>query len=257
MTAKKKKRMGKHINFLDIHDSFTDNMKSLEAFVDNIAPVAKRLDRTELKEIDKLGKEIVRFVLGVKRISKTKLEKFEIDEEGAKKIIEDKDKAAVMNEFLRKMTGMPVSQAQLLYRGSFVMLMSYFDFLLSDLISCFYKKYPENLSKKESPSLTLSDFNLSNTIDDAVDLIISKEVENVLRKRLEEQKLYLRDRLKFDTKDNIINWDKIVESMERRHVIVHNNCKINKRYLSSADLSQAPEKNKDLKEGKAIIITED
>jgi len=44
--------------------------------------------------------------------------------------------------------------------------------------------------------------------------------------------------------------------VERRHIVVHNDCKINRRYLTSVELSQIPEKTKDLKEGMQVRITE-
>jgi hypothetical protein len=93
-------------------------------------------------------------------------------------------------------------------------------------------------------------------VDEALDFVINKETESVLYDSLEKQKLYLKNTLKIDTKDSIINWNKLVEAVERRHIIVHNDCKINKRYLTKVDLSQIPEKPKDFKEGTQVRITE-
>ena len=135
------------------------------------------------------------------------------------------------------------------------MLVSYFDFLLSDLIHYFYRKYPESLSEKELP-LTLSELKLLGGVDEAIDSVINKQADSVLYKSLGEQKLYLKNTLKIDTKDSIINWNKLVEAVERRHIVVHNDCKINRRYLTSVDLLQIPEKTKDLKEGRQVRITE-
>jgi len=58
-------------------------------------------------------------------------------------------------------------------------------------------------------------------------------------------------------KKNIINWNIINEMIERRNIIVHNDSKINRRYLKNVDLPVIPEKTKDLKEGQKIIIKED
>jgi hypothetical protein len=93
-------------------------------------------------------------------------------------------------------------------------------------------------------------------VDEAIDFVINKEAESVLYDSLEKQKLYLKNTLKIDTKDSIINWNKLVESVERRHIVVHNDCKINRRYLTKVDPSQIPEKTKDLKEGTRVRITE-
>ena len=135
------------------------------------------------------------------------------------------------------------------------MLVSYFDFLLSDLIRYFYRKHPDILSTKELP-LTLMELTELGSVNDAIDSVINKEADNVLYGSLDKQKNYFNNTLKINTKDNIINWSKLEEAMERRHIIVHNNCKINRRYLTSVDLSQIPEKTNALKEGTQVRITE-
>ncbi|MCJ7655456.1 MAG: hypothetical protein MUO97_09215 [Dehalococcoidia bacterium] len=136
------------------------------------------------------------------------------------------------------------------------MLVSYFDFLISDLIRYFYRKYPEILSSKEL-GLTLKELSLLGGISEAIDFVISKEADNVLYDSLEKQKNYFKNTLKIDMKDNLINWSRLKEAMERRHIIVHNNCKVNRRYLATVNLSEIPEKAKDIKGGTLIEITEE
>ena len=141
------------------------------------------------------------------------------------------------------------SNVKLLHKSAFVMLISYFDFLISDLIHYFYQRYPESLSGKEL-SIKLNELKLCDHLTEAMDYIVNKEVDKVLYDSLEVQKGYLKNYLKIDIKENIIHWDKINEAIERRNIIVHNNSKINRRYLKSVDLSVIPEKTKNLKEGK-------
>jgi hypothetical protein len=145
---------------------------------------------------------------------------------------------------------------KLLHKSAFVMLISYFDFLISDLIHYFYQRYPESLSGKEL-SIKLNELKLCDHLTEAMDYIVNKEVDSVLYDSLEKQKTYFKNYLKINIEENIIHWDKINEAMERRNIIVHNNSKINKRYLKSIDLSVIPEKTTGLKEGKKIGINED
>ncbi len=248
MATKKAKKEKEQLAFESIHNSFTTNIESLEAFVNNVAPIAEKHDQATRKKMDKFTKQMFK-IFG--------LPKGKIDQRKRKQVVEriTEDQANQIIQLTADLPRLTMPQAELLYRSSFVMLVSYFDFLLSDLVHYFYRKYPESLSGKELP-LTLSELKLLGGVDEAVDSVINKEADSVLYKSLGEQKLYLKNTLKIDTKDSIINWNKLVESVERRHIVVHNDCKINRRYLSNVDLSQIPEKAKDLKEGTMVRITE-
>ena len=248
MAAKKVKKKKEQFDFSKIHGSFTRNLESLEAFINNVAPIAEKHDKATRKKLDKFAKQIFKIF---------RLPKGKIDKRKRKQVVEGitKDQANQIIQLTAELPRLTLPQAELLYRSSFIMLVSYFDFLLSDLIHYFYRKYPESLSGKQL-ALTLSELKLLGGVDEAVDSVIHKEADSVLYKSLGEQKLYLKNTLKIDTRDSIINWNKLVESVERRHIVVHNDCKINRRYLTSVDLSQIPEKTKDLKEGMQVRITE-
>jgi hypothetical protein len=248
MARKRVKKEKEQLNFKGIHNSFKGNLESLEAFVNSVAPVAEKHDEATREKLDK-------FADGIRKIFGA--EKDKLNKKRRKQLIEGmtEEQANQVIQLAADLPRLTLPQAQLLYRSSFVMLMSYFDFLLSDLIRYFYRKYPDILSEKELP-LTLKELTDLASIDNAVDFVINKEVDNVLYDSLQKQKIYFKNTLKIDTKDDIINWSKIVEAMERRHIVVHNDCKTNRRYLSNIDISQVPEKADDLKEGAKVRITD-
>lgn len=249
MAAKKAaKRKEERLDFGKIRASFRTNIESLEAFVNIVAPIAEKHDKATREKLDKFAKGIHQiFGLSEGRIGKSKIKQVAegVTEDQANKII----------KLVADLPRLTLPQAELLYRSSFVMLVSYFDFLVSDLIHYFYRKYPESLSGRDLP-LTLSELKLLGGVGEALDFVINKEAEGVLYDSLEKQKLYLKNTLKIDTKDSIINWNKLVEAVERRHIIVHNDCRINRRYLTKVDPSQTPEKTKNLKEGTQVRVTE-
>ena len=247
--AKRKavKREKEQLDFESIHNSFKRNLESLEVFVNNVAPIAEKHDKATVKKMSGILKQIVKLA----RLDKGKIER----KKGEVTIKVSEDTGRKIIRLAADLPRLPVPQAHLLYRSSFVTLISYFDFLLSDLIHYFYRKYPESLSGKELP-LTLSELKLLGSVGDAVDFVINKEADSVLYDSLEKQKLYLKNTLKIDTKDSIINWNRLIEATERRHIVVHNDCKINRRYLANADLSLVPEKAKELEEGVRVGITE-
>ncbi|GAI30705.1 unnamed protein product, partial [marine sediment metagenome] len=247
MATKKAKKEKEQLDFESIHNSFKRNLESLEVFVNNVAPIAAKYDKATLKKIKQTLEQIVKFA----RLDKGQIEQ----KKGELTVKVSEDTARKIIPLAANLPRLPMPQAHLLYRSSFVTLISYLDFLLSDLIHFFYRKYPESLFGKELP-LTLSELKLLGSVDEAVDFVINKEADNVLYDSLEKQKLYLKNTLKIDTKDSILNWNRLIEATERRHIVVHNDCKINRRYLANADLSQIPEKAKDLKEGTRVRITE-
>ena len=252
MGTKRIKRGKEQTDFSNIHGSFTTNIESLEAFVNNVAPIAEKHD----KATDKATREkLVKFAKGIRKIFG--VNKGKLDKRERKQLVEGmtEDQVSQIIQLTTDLPRLTLPQAELLYRSSFVMLVSYFDFLLSALVHYFYRKYPESLSGRDLP-LTLSELKLLGGVDEALDFVINNEAESVLYDSLEKQKLYLKNTLKIDTKDDIINWNKLIEAMERRHIVVHNDCKINRRYLMKVDPSQIPEKTKDLKEGTRVWITE-
>ena len=252
MAAKKVKKKKEQLDFKKIHHSFTTNLESLEAFVKNVSPIAEKHDKATGKATrEKLDK----FAEGIRKIFGVNKDK--LDKRKRKQLIEGmtEDQVKQIIQLAADLPRLTLPQTELLHRSSFVILVSYFDFLLSDLIHYFYRKYPESLSGKDL-ALTLSELKLLGGVDEAIDFVINKEAESVLYDSLEKQKLYLKNTLKIDTKDGVINWNKLVEAVERRHIIVHNDCKINRRYLAKVDPSQIPEKTKDFKEGMQVRIAE-
>jgi len=106
-------------------------------------------------------------------------------------------------------------------------------------------------------SITLNELKSLENVEEAINHIVSKEVERILYENFDKQKNYLNSFMKIDTQDELLQWNVIQEGIERRNIVVHNDSKINRRYLSSVDLSIVPEKKKELKIGEKIGISDD
>jgi hypothetical protein len=159
---------------------------------------------------------------------------------------------AALKEFPR----ITINQADLLYKSSFVMLISYLDYLFSDIIHCYYESYPEGISGKEL-NINLNELKLCSDIKEAIGIVINKKIDMVLYDTIKRQTDYLKSELKIDIKENIISWPIINEAIERRNIIVHNNGVINKRYLDNVNLSVFDGKRKKkLNEGDEISVDE-
>jgi len=251
-TKKKKKRSNRreaHIKYTmrTIHENFTSNLEGLGVFVNTIAPVAIEHDQISQKKREEIFKSAFE-IIGVDEEVLDK--KKEILFEATDKQMEN------FMEKLRELRGLTSIHLGLLYRSSFVILICYFEYLISDLIHFYFQTYPESLSGKEL-NLSLGELKQCSDLDEAVDILINKEVENVLYMNLQGQRKYLKDKLKVDMQEDLINWSRIDEAVERRNIIVHNDSKINKRYLKNVDISFAPEKARNLKEGARISMPEE
>ncbi|GAB3333220.1 hypothetical protein GCM10027429_13540 [Marivirga atlantica] len=120
---------------------------------------------------------------------------------------------------------------EILSRSSFLMLNNYFEYLLADLLTYYYQKFKESLNEKNF-KITLKELNEFENIQEATTSLILKEVESMMidfsfHKLLE----HFENELGIELENQIINWDKIEEFRERRHLIVHNSSVVNKKYI--------------------------
>ena len=227
-----------------IIESFFNNLESIRVFVGNVEPVASAFDIETSKKMDAIKSEIKEIISSGKTSNKIEIHK-EALEQAVEGIV------VILRDF-RKLPRITIGQLELLYKSSFVMLISFFDYLLYDIIHCYYKLFPESLS--EELSINLIELKLCADCDEAIDVILDRKVDSILRDSLKEQKLFFK-KIEIDLKERIINWDIISEAIECRNIVVHNNSIVNKRYLRNVDLLVIPEKGKAIKEGEKLGIT--
>jgi len=239
-----------------MQDSFVSNMEAIVNFVENVVPVVTEYDEKISKTIEEAKQKIIK-ILGPKFEEKQDTDS---NREGQK----DSNKERVVEEaaegviqILGKYNRLPrmdIGQVELLYRSAFVLLNAFLDYLIHDVISCYYESYPQSLSEKDKElTIDLSSLSLCSDIDDAVDMIIEKKVDSITYKNLMEQKRFLKEHLSLDLRESVVNWDIINEAVERRNVIIHNECVVNRRYLRSVELTVIPE-GKRLKEGDKVVV---
>jgi len=203
---------------------FINNLEDLRGFVGNLAPFAKAYD-DKAKEVYEGITSILRNIPKIPGREKTiKLDKKKI-EESAKSIV-SLIKSSAATSYLNR------NQTEILYKTSFVMMISYFDYLMSDIIWYYYKTFPGALSGKEL-FITLNDLNRCGDKGEAVDYILSKKVDSVLYGNLSNQLNFFRSEFHIGLNKRIVKWDVINEAVERRNLIVHNNEIVNRRYIKN------------------------
>lgn len=243
--ARKKKDTKEQPSFRTISDNYIKNLNSIKAFVNNVAPSVEEFDQARIGKIEEIFGKVFEIV-GPKGATIGKNRKIEFK-------VDSNEKANKIAYLLKGLPRVPHPQTQLLYKSSFVMLICYFDFLISDLIHYYYRTYPQNLPGKEL-TISLSELELCSDVEDARDSLINKKIDSVLYGSLESQKNYFSNDLRINIAKDHINWAAINEAVERRNIIVHNNSIINRRYLQNIDLSAVPDNKKNIKEGREIDI---
>lgn len=252
-----KKRISEVVSYPKaIQDSFISNLEGIEIFVKKVEPVVVEQDKKASQFMENVKSTIREIITNrMKQDVNKKMGEgnhIQIEEEEVGKATEGVVQVLVDYYKLPRMT---VRQVELLYRSAFVLLMAFFDYLIHDVIHCYYRSYPESLSDRDKElKISLSELKLCADRDEAVNMIIDKRVDSVLYESLVSQKKFLEEELHIDVGGSVVNWDIINECVERRNVIVHNDCIANRRYLKSVELSVVPEGRR-LKEGERLGVS--
>lgn len=206
-----------------IYHNYKSNISAIKLYFEKFGSLAQDEDDTALKK----RKEFIYDALDEAGIDLDDID--EEDEEEAKIPTEN------VQTFVNKLSEQPHISAKnysILSRSSFLMLNNYFEYLIADLITYYYNNFKESLNNKEF-NITLKELNEHETINDVTHSLILKEVESMLvdlpfHKVLEH---FVED-LDVSLEEDIVEWGKIEEYRERRHLIVHNSSLVNKKYLA-------------------------
>jgi len=128
--------------------------------------------------------------------------------------------------------GQKMLVADKLMRQSFITsLISQYDAFLGKLIRALFLMKPEtlNISERNISFSQLRDF---NTIDDAREYIMRKEIENVLRDSHMEQFKWLKNKFGLELREGLTVWTTFVEVTERRNLFTHNNGVVSDQYIN-------------------------
>lgn len=204
-----------------ILNGFKNNLYGIEYYYDKFGGLAQGVDLDEVKK-NKEYLELCFKEIGIDpKKPKTKQSDHKITQE---KLLELLSK-------LKKQPKISAKNYEILSRGSFLMLNNYFEYLLSDLLSYHYNKFQKSLNEKQF-SLTLKEINEYESLEEFTKALITKEVESMMVKMTFDQLLdHFHSNLEIDNEKVILNWDLIRECRERRHLIVHNSSKVNKKYI--------------------------
>ena len=217
MGNKKKKRKPDLSYIYFVNKNFISNIDGLREFARSLAPVVTERDDSKIKSFEKEINLIFKSGKGTSRSkTRTKGDKTVLNSYQFKKL----------REVLFKID---IPHSEILNKGSFMLLFTYFDSLISDLMHDYFRSFPK-LLESGNVNLSLEELTLSKTVKEAKAYLISKHIEHLMYETLEKQINYFEDKLHIKCNEHI-DWDKIEEAKERRNLLVHNNGIVNRRYL--------------------------
>jgi hypothetical protein len=226
----------------NVYEQFIRNIESVEAFFETFSLKAIEEDKSILESRTEHLENAI-----LKTFGKEGLDNFikEIEKENEEENIEKEEKqnsikdipVEKMEDFLYRITKTPKLQDknfEILAKGAFLILNNHFEYLFADLLTFHFTSNKEVLEEKNI-SISLNDLKNYSTVEEAYNDILFREVEKILLDlSFDEIKNYF-TKLEVSLSENLIGWELINEIRERRHLIVHNNSIVNKKYLSRTD----------------------
>ncbi|MFY4822103.1 hypothetical protein ACOTVO_04970 [Aliarcobacter butzleri] len=242
-------------DIVKITNNFRDNIRSIQVFVEVIGKLADEHDTKTIKTcLDPLEEMF-------KKLKKEFFERIEKEENDEDKLtVKEKDELEkylqeningkeILNTF-KKMNNSAPRQGELLRKNSLITLLSTFETLISNLIQEYYTRFPQALPN-DTKKLTLAEIKELGSVEEAERFIIDSEIDSILRGDILSQLDYFEKKLKFNSNYISEYKDYLVETSQRRNILVHNDGVINKHYLK-----KTPNKflTEEFNEGKRIKV---
>lgn len=111
-----------------------------------------------------------------------------------------------------------------------VSMVSHYDVFLSKLIKILILSKPEILNKSER-TLTLKELQKYESIEEAKEYILEKEIESVIRESHREHFSWLQRKFDIKLKEGLSIWPQFVELTQRRNLFTHCDGVISSQYL--------------------------
>lgn len=239
-----------------IWNQFNANLGTLWAFSQQIGRLADEQDKTDISELARklslvfdedvtdIQKDLSRWFpdsddieITPEGITTLVAELKDLNSDDFKQTIvawsnENPEMAHELSGLLRIAFKQPPAHAKLLRWGALINLVSFFEILEWKLICAFYLLVCQALPSEEM-TIKVAELRGLESLDEVNKYIIHKEADSVIREGLLNQLKYFKDRLIIDKmklmKDSR---DELVEIVQRRNLLVHNQGIVNQIYLT-------------------------
>jgi hypothetical protein len=145
------------------------------------------------------------------------------------------------------------SHHELLNESVVMSLVGYFEVLIADLMGAFYRLTPDAVTTDDKV-LSIRELRSFNSINEALELVISRRVDDALRGGLYDWNKFFSRNFKIELQELVWDWPSWCEVFQRRHIIVHNAGVADRRYLSQIDWDAVTQHLTKPKEGHQIDV---
>jgi hypothetical protein len=132
------------------------------------------------------------------------------------------------------------AKSALVLRSFVVTLESAFEILLANVAGGLLQLHPGaiGVERMRSREFSLQDLLSYDTLGDAKDDLISRQVDSLLNQGVEDWAKWFDDRIKIQMSDLAIDWGEVKEVIYRRHAIVHSGGRASRQYLALVQPTQ-------------------
>lgn len=148
---------------------------------------------------------------------------------------ENPSKIKAWYKVIQSVTKQPPARGKILRRGALIMMFSFYELLISDIIRAYYSLFPDALPAPDEQQISLRDLRGMNPsgLDDIEKFFIEKEVDKVLRESTKKQLQYFKDTLTIQLPADTKLREALKEIAQRRNLIVHNDGIVDSFYLAN------------------------
>ena len=116
-------------------------------------------------------------------------------------------------------------------KSHIIALVSAYDYFLGRIVRWYFLQIPQALEGTDK-SLTLSELLKFDSVDDAKEYFLEREVEGLLRKSHSKQFDWLESKLGCTLRKGLEIWPEFIEITERRNLFAHTDGVVSRQYLS-------------------------
>ena len=124
------------------------------------------------------------------------------------------------------------AQLERLYRSVIVGLVGQFEVLVSDVAHQFFRRASGALNEEEK-TLSLSDLRKFESVEGAREYLIERKIDELLAKPISGWAEFFEKHMNIELEAMARDWKVFTEIIQRRHIIVHADGRISRRYLQS------------------------
>ncbi len=135
-----------------------------------------------------------------------------------------------------------------------VSAVSSFEVLIGGIVDGFFRLHPAALeSADREKEFSLEDLKELGSVEDAVSLAISRRVEDFMWGGFDDWNRWFARNLKIEFNTICMDFDRLVEVIERRHIVIHHGGRVSRRYLSRVTADPKPTLGSDLRLDEAYV----